>query len=125
MSSALLLAGFWQSLVGILMFLTALFLILLVLVQRGRGGGLAGATPKVGSASHPRQPVISTTESVVRASCAITTVATTRARMTRAGRWRRLTWPAPGSRWGRCSSTYHVLPGIASCVERIQQSSMI
>lgn len=51
MSSSLLLAGIGQSLVGILMFLTALFLILLVLVQRGRGGGLAGAFGGMGGQS--------------------------------------------------------------------------
>ena len=32
-----------SMLFGVLMFATALFLILLVLVQRGRGGGLSGA----------------------------------------------------------------------------------
>src|SRR5262245_60954181 len=36
---------------GILMFLTSLFLILLVLVQRGRGGGLAGAFGGMGGQS--------------------------------------------------------------------------
>ena len=36
---------------GILMFLTALFLILLVLVQRGRGGGLSGALGGMGGQS--------------------------------------------------------------------------
>jgi preprotein translocase subunit SecG len=36
-------ATFWQYFFGITLFLTSLFLILLVLVQRGRGGGLAGA----------------------------------------------------------------------------------
>ena len=40
-----------QYLFGILMFLTALFLILLVLVQRGRGGGLAGAFGGMGGQS--------------------------------------------------------------------------
>jgi preprotein translocase subunit SecG len=34
---------FWQYFFGITLFLTSFFLILLVLVQRGRGGGLAGA----------------------------------------------------------------------------------
>jgi preprotein translocase subunit SecG len=34
---------FWQYFFGIALFFTSLFLILLVLVQRGRGGGLAGA----------------------------------------------------------------------------------
>ena len=36
---------------GILMFATALFLILLVLVQRGRGGGLSGALGGMGGQS--------------------------------------------------------------------------
>jgi preprotein translocase subunit SecG len=36
---------------GILLFLTALFLILLVLVQRGRGGGLSGALGGMGGQS--------------------------------------------------------------------------
>lgn len=43
---------FWlHFLFGTLMFLTALFLILLVLVQRGRGGGLAGALGGMGGQS--------------------------------------------------------------------------
>lgn len=40
-----------QMLFGLLMLLTAIFLILLVLVQRGRGGGLAGAFGGMGGAS--------------------------------------------------------------------------
>ncbi len=36
---------------GILMFATSLFLILLVLVQRGRGGGLSGALGGMGGQS--------------------------------------------------------------------------
>ena len=40
-----------QYIFGILMFLSALFLILLVLVQRGRGGGLAGALGGMGGQS--------------------------------------------------------------------------
>lgn len=36
---------------GVLMFCTALFLILLVLVQRGRGGGLSGALGGMGGQS--------------------------------------------------------------------------
>ena len=40
-----------QYFFGITMFLTALFLILLVLVQRGRGGGLAGALGGMGGQS--------------------------------------------------------------------------
>lgn len=39
------------ALFGIVMFLTALFLILLVLVQRGRGGGLSGALGGMGGQS--------------------------------------------------------------------------
>ncbi len=34
---------FWQYFFGVTLFVVSLFLILLVLVQRGRGGGLAGA----------------------------------------------------------------------------------
>jgi len=40
-----------STLFGILMFFTALFLILLVLVQRGRGGGLSGALGGMGGQS--------------------------------------------------------------------------
>jgi len=40
-----------QYVFGILMFVTSLFLILLVLVQRGRGGGLAGALGGMGGQS--------------------------------------------------------------------------
>ncbi|MDP6466260.1 MAG: preprotein translocase subunit SecG [Pirellulaceae bacterium] len=40
-----------QYLLGSMMFLTALFLILLVLIQRGRGGGLAGAFGGAGGQS--------------------------------------------------------------------------
>lgn len=40
-----------STLIGVLMFLTALFLILLVLVQRGRGGGLSGALGGMGGQS--------------------------------------------------------------------------
>jgi preprotein translocase subunit SecG len=36
---------------GLLMFLTAIFLILLILVQRGRGGGLTGALGGMGGQS--------------------------------------------------------------------------
>ncbi|MHB0957548.1 MAG: preprotein translocase subunit SecG [Pirellulaceae bacterium] len=39
------------ALFGILLFVTALFLILLVLVQRGRGGGLSGALGGMGGQS--------------------------------------------------------------------------
>lgn len=40
-----------QILFGSLMFLTSIFLILLVLVQRGRGGGLTGALGGMGGQS--------------------------------------------------------------------------
>ena len=40
-----------QYFLGIMMFSTALFLILLVLVQRGRGGGLTGALGGMGGQS--------------------------------------------------------------------------
>ena len=46
-----LFATLLHSLIGILMFLTALFLILLVLIQRGRGGGLSGAFGGAGGQS--------------------------------------------------------------------------
>lgn len=49
--SALLFAQFLHYVFGILMFLTAVFLILLILVQRGRGGGLAGALGGMGGQS--------------------------------------------------------------------------
>jgi preprotein translocase subunit SecG len=41
----------WHYVFGILIFLTSLFLILLVLVQRGRGGGLTGALGGMGGQS--------------------------------------------------------------------------
>ncbi|MEZ6103980.1 MAG: preprotein translocase subunit SecG [Pirellulaceae bacterium] len=44
-------ASVWQALFGMLMFLVSVFLILLVLVQRGRGGGLAGALGGMGGQS--------------------------------------------------------------------------
>ena len=43
--------GFIASLLMILLFLTALFLIVLVLIQRGKGGGLAGAFGGMGGQS--------------------------------------------------------------------------
>lgn len=43
--------GALTVLFGILMFVTAVFLILLVLVQRGRGGGLSGALGGMGGQS--------------------------------------------------------------------------
>ena len=51
MTSVVLVAGIWQMIFGVFMFLSALFLILLVLVQRGRGGGLAGAFGGMGGQS--------------------------------------------------------------------------
>ena len=52
MTSVLFAAGtFLHYLFGILMFIVALFLILLVLVQRGRGGGLTGALGGMGGQS--------------------------------------------------------------------------
>lgn len=44
-------ASLWHYVFGILIFLTSLFLILLVLVQRGRGGGLTGALGGMGGQS--------------------------------------------------------------------------
>ncbi len=41
----------WSFLLGLLLFLTACFLILIVLLQRGRGGGLAGALGGMGGQS--------------------------------------------------------------------------
>jgi preprotein translocase subunit SecG len=41
----------WTTLVDLVLFLTSIFLILLVLVQRGKGGGLAGALGGVGGYS--------------------------------------------------------------------------
>jgi preprotein translocase subunit SecG len=43
--------GFWAYFVSILLILTAIFLVLLILVQRGRGGGLAGALGGMGGQS--------------------------------------------------------------------------
>lgn len=45
------LMGALSALFGVLMFVTAVFLILLVLVQRGRGGGLSGALGGMGGQS--------------------------------------------------------------------------
>jgi preprotein translocase subunit SecG len=42
---------FVKALLGILLFATALFLIVLVLIQRGKGGGLAGAFGGMGGQS--------------------------------------------------------------------------
>jgi preprotein translocase subunit SecG len=49
--SAVLFASFWHYFFGILLFVISLFLILLVLVQRGRGGGLTGALGGMGGQS--------------------------------------------------------------------------
>src|SRR5476651_2157842 len=43
--------GFFCSLVLVLLIITALFLIVLVLIQRGKGGGLAGALGGMGGQS--------------------------------------------------------------------------
>ncbi len=51
MTFVLLAASVWHYVFGILIFLTSLFLILLVLVQRGRGGGLTGALGGMGGQS--------------------------------------------------------------------------
>jgi preprotein translocase subunit SecG len=51
MASLILFADLVHNIFGVLMFLTALFLILLVLIQRGRGGGLAGALGGMGGQS--------------------------------------------------------------------------
>ena len=42
---------FWQFLLGFALFLASGFLILLIMVQRGRGGGLTGALGGMGGAS--------------------------------------------------------------------------
>jgi len=46
-----LFAGIGQGLYCLVLFLTALFLILLILIQRGRGGGLSGAFGGMGGQS--------------------------------------------------------------------------
>ncbi len=51
MAPMLFAVQFWHAFFGILMFLSAVFLMLLVLVQRGRGGGLAGALGGMGGQS--------------------------------------------------------------------------
>jgi len=43
--------SFWGFLLMVVLFVTAVFLILLVLVQRGKGGGLAGAFGGLGGQS--------------------------------------------------------------------------
>jgi preprotein translocase subunit SecG len=42
---------FFTNLLSVLIFLTSLFLILLILIQRGRGGGLIGALGGSGGSS--------------------------------------------------------------------------
>jgi preprotein translocase subunit SecG len=51
MTSLVLFAGIFHTLFGLMLFFTALFLILLILVQRGRGGGLSGAFGGMGGQS--------------------------------------------------------------------------
>ena len=51
MSLVLFAFDFWQFAFGTMMAITAIFLILLVLVQRGRGGGLSGALGGMGDAA--------------------------------------------------------------------------
>ena len=51
MLNFVLVAAFWEALLGVMLFGTAIFLILVVLVQRGRGGGLAGALGGMGGQS--------------------------------------------------------------------------
>lgn len=47
----MLLAAFWPTVINLVVIVTALFLIGLVLIQRGKGGGLAGAFGGVGGSS--------------------------------------------------------------------------
>ncbi|MBL7044090.1 MAG: preprotein translocase subunit SecG [Pirellulaceae bacterium] len=51
MTFVLLAATVWHYFFGIFIFLSSVFLILLVLVQRGRGGGLTGALGGMGGQS--------------------------------------------------------------------------
>lgn len=51
MTSYLLVATVGQFILGLLLTLTSIFLILMVLVQRGRGGGLTGALGGMGGQS--------------------------------------------------------------------------
>jgi preprotein translocase subunit SecG len=44
-------AAIGQTVIGLLLALTAIFMVLLILVQRGRGGGLAGALGGMGGSS--------------------------------------------------------------------------
>jgi preprotein translocase subunit SecG len=43
--------GFWAGVLNIFLLLTGLFLILVVLIQKGKGGGLSGAFGGVGGSS--------------------------------------------------------------------------
>jgi preprotein translocase subunit SecG len=47
----LLAAGWWPFLLNVVLLLSGVFLILLVLIQRGKGGGLAGAFGGAGGSS--------------------------------------------------------------------------
>ena len=51
MTMVLFASTYWHYVMGTLLFITAVFLILLVLVQRGRGGGLSGALGGMGGQS--------------------------------------------------------------------------
>ncbi len=51
MTSPVVFAGITEAVYGIIMLLIAVFLILLVLIQRGRGGGLSGAFGGAGGQS--------------------------------------------------------------------------
>src|SRR5438094_4385165 len=44
-------AGFWAGVINIFLLILGIFLILLVLIQRGKGGGLAGAFGGAGGSS--------------------------------------------------------------------------
>ena len=51
MAAPIILADWFPQLLNVLIFLTGVFLILLVLIQRGKGGGLAGAFGGAGGSS--------------------------------------------------------------------------
>ena len=44
-------AAFWPSVLNVLLLIVGIFLILVVLIQRGKGGGLSGAFGGVGGSS--------------------------------------------------------------------------
>jgi preprotein translocase subunit SecG len=48
---SLLAASFWSHLLNIIIILLGLFLMLVILIQRGKGGGLAGAFGAAGGSS--------------------------------------------------------------------------